>query len=369
MNKYVDDAMLDGSGEGSFLRLMSRLSWLPLHSGKHGLDEALNEAMGLVGRYFGADCSVVYRLGADRLHLDLIHEWYSDLEYGAFDQVRELPLDLYPFLRGYLMRSESLSISDIDLLPAGAVTERALLSRRNIRSFAFVPLVADEQVFGFIGITAVRHFMQWDMGRLDLLRLSGNMIVSAILRDRSEKLLTEELEFISKFRDAESLDEVLDHGLQVALRISDLSSGGIYLAKPQEERMDLAVHQGLGSAPGEKGRHYRAGSLPYRLLTTSRALYSGLTELPITENRFFLNEKPETLAVIPIRFRERLLGCLVVASACSGGFPDYLRKQLESIALQLGMAICLVGNEHPSVTAEERTQASFRKTRRHQSCQ
>lgn len=369
MNKYVDDAILDGSGEGSFLRLMSRLSWLPLHTGKHGLDVALKDAMGLVGRYFGADSCVVYQLGSDRLHLELIHEWYSVMEYGAFDRDRELPLDLYPFLRGYLMRSESLSISDIDLLPAGAVTERALLSQRNIRSFAFVPLVADDRVFGFIGISAIRHCMQWDMESLELLRLSGNLIVSAILRDRSETLLTEELEFISKFRDADSLGEVLDHGLQVALRISDLSFGGIYLAKPQEERMDLVVHQGPGSAPGEKGRHYRAGSLPYRLLTTPRALFSGFTEQPITETRFFLNEKPETLAVIPIRFRERLLGCLVVASACSGGFPDYLRKQLESIALQLGMAICLVGNEPPSVTAETRTQASFKNARRHQSCQ
>lgn len=369
MNRYFDTVISDGSFEGSFLRLISRLSWLPLHSGKHGLDEAMREAMALVGRYFGADWSVIYRLGADRLHLELIDEWYADVEYRAFDQLGEIHLDLYPFLRGNLMRNEPLSFSDIDSLPAGAVTERALFSGRNIRSLAFVPLVADAQLFGFIGIAAVRHLMQWDMGRLDLLRLSGNLMVSAILRERSERLLTEELEFISKFRDAESLEEVLEYGLHVALRISELSVGGIYLARPQEERMDLVVHQGVGNAHGEKGRHYRAGSLPYRLLTTPRALFSGITEQPITENRFFLSEKPETLAVIPIRYRERQLGCMVVASASSGGFPDYLRKQLESIALQLGLAICLDGNEHQTVSARPGPQASVRKTRRPQSCQ
>lgn len=356
------------SGNG-FLKMMSDMSSLPLQSRDTDIDGVVREILGLIGRYLGADRSYFFQLSSDSLFMDNTHDWFAGGGGDDPEPPKRMSLAQYPFWSGYIMRNETLCIPDIDTLPDAATAEKELLSSHNIRSLVALPLLAEGRVFGFIGLSAIRHFMEWDQESQHILKMAGNIIVSAILCNRSERLLDEEHDLVESIFESESLKEALAHGLDSALRISNMPAGALFLVQPRDGGMDLVAHQGISGLTVEQGEHVLAGSAICRFLTSHRSIYFGRTEKPIGENRFFIDENPESLALIPIRFKDQFLGTLLLSSSMANGFQHHVRRQLESVAVHVGLAIHLAEKGEEAIrTLEVKPRGATSRPRRHQSC-
>jgi len=335
-----------------FLALMSESSARMLQFPDDRIDDAITGVLGDLGRFLDADRCYVFQFHSENHFMDNTHEWCAEGVNSEKDNLRGLPVDLFPWWMAFMMRNELLYIPEVDGLPPEAAAEREVLSRQQIRSLVAIPLFASGKVFGFIGLDAVRHCMKWQPESLDLLRVAGNIIISAILRHRSNLLLNEELDLALKIRESGSLRETLSHCLDTALAVAGMPSGGIYLIHP-DDSVELVVHKGISEEFAAKVRNYAAGSEPHRWIISRTPLYLRTAELVLPDTGYVLKEGLDTIAIIPIIYREHVVACMNIASPYAGGFPEHLRKQLETIASHMGSAIYLARKD------EELKQATF----------
>ncbi len=80
-------------------------------------------------------------------------------------------------------------VTRVEDLPPEADRGRAVLSRRGVRSFLGIPLVSDLGVVGFMGFEALHAERAWDDEMIRLLRLVGELFVSALKRKHAEVAL------------------------------------------------------------------------------------------------------------------------------------------------------------------------------------
>jgi signal transduction histidine kinase/ActR/RegA family two-component response regulator len=119
---------------------------------------------------------------------------------GAFT---DIPIDSLPWGFGRLMRGEISLAENVAALPPEAARERALMEETGIRSFLTVPLSARGRVLGGIGFDWLRTEAHWREPTVGLLRLSGELIATTLLRVEAER---ERQRLESRLRQTERLE-------------------------------------------------------------------------------------------------------------------------------------------------------------------
>lgn len=351
--------LLNESFRNRFLTIMSESSALLLRQPNDCIDDAITEVLGVLGRLLGADRSYVFQFHNENHFMDNTHEWCEDGVSSEMANLKGLPVDLFQYWMGYMLRNELLYIPDVDALPPEASAEKEVLAQQNIRSLVAIPMFAGDRVSGFIGLDAVGHFMHWEPESIEMLRVAGNIIISAILRNRSEILLNEELDLAFRIRESGSLKETLTHCLETALSVSNMPSGGIYVLRSQDNNLELLVHRGLSGEFVRKVSHYEADSPAYRMLMSMRPNYMSVSKLQLPDTGYVKNEGLDTLAIIPILYREQVVAAMNIASPYVGGFPEHVRKQLETIASHIGSAIHLAKKDEETRLATSNLKTLF----------
>lgn len=345
----------EDSNYDSYSKLVAGVSTLLLATSNGDIDRAINEVLGITGRYLGADRCYFYQLSDDTRHLFRTHGWFAGGAGSESDQPGQLPLASFPFAQGCILRNESISVADIESLPHQAKPEKELLARRNIRSLGIVPLQYRGGVFGFIGVSAIRHSMEWDHESLELLRITGTLIIGALMRSNAELMVELGQQLTEHLQESSPLNKALSWALDAMLLISRMPAGGIYLLDPEGSYLDLMASRGIDETSGDKGRHYKAGSASYRFLLPKRPCFYGISEKPLADNRYFMKERPVTLAVIPVVFREQFIGSFMLASQTEEFLPLHVRNRLEHLALDFGNAVFLLGKKYECKTEDIRS--------------
>ncbi|MDX1583704.1 MAG: PAS domain S-box protein, partial [Thermoanaerobaculia bacterium] len=154
-------------------------------------DSLIEDALGKIGEFAGVDRSYVFRLSHERETMTNTHEWCAPGIEPQIENLQELPLDLLPWLMERLNRLESIPISSVRDLPEEASAEKEIFESQDIRSIILVPMVFDQELYGFLGFDAVRTSKVWPERTIALLRIVGEMIVNALERTRAERELRE----------------------------------------------------------------------------------------------------------------------------------------------------------------------------------
>lgn len=153
------------------------------------LEEGIVSALRRVGQFTGADRCYIRLLSEDRSRIQLAFEWYGDgLQRLPYD-VRALPASAFPWLSERLLRLEILRINRLDDLPPEAAREMELWRQVGAKSLLVAPLVLDNRMAGFIGLTADREPRAWTDEDGDLMKLVGDVFVGFLARKRAENAL------------------------------------------------------------------------------------------------------------------------------------------------------------------------------------
>jgi PAS domain S-box-containing protein len=168
--------------------------------------------------------------------------------------------------------------------------------------------------------------------------------VLSISRDITERVRAED--WIRAQRDlglalsaTAKLDETLRLCTEVAIRVSGMDCGGVYLVDETSGSVDLAFHQGLPPDLIEGASHYDADSANARLVMAGKPIYTRHQELGVPLNEVRRRESLRAIAVVPVPFEGRVIACLNIASHSLDEVPDFSRTALETIATQIGSAI------------------------------
>ena len=155
------------------------------------IDGAIGDALGDIGMFVGAERCHVIILDDDGLGGRMTHEWSAAAGDVRAERYGELSAAVFPWWTDRMQRGDAVSFTSLDDLPPQAVNERRLFERQGIRSAVFVPMLLKKRFIGSVGCSALTREMQWTEETLALLRITGEMLVSALERRRSYSALRE----------------------------------------------------------------------------------------------------------------------------------------------------------------------------------
>ncbi|MCK4763379.1 MAG: PAS domain S-box protein [Candidatus Aminicenantes bacterium] len=157
-----------------------------------------------------------------------------------------------------------------------------------------------------------------------------------------------------------SFDDGLKLCLDAALEASEMDCGGIYLVDENSGAIDMAYHKGLPAAFIEATGHYDADADHAKLVMAGKPVYGQFEKIDITLTERERIEHLYAIAVLPISYKDKILGCMNVASHSLDDVPVFSRNALETITAQIGGAIVNLRIEEELRESEKKFSNAFR---------
>ena len=170
-------------------RLITGISSRFINLGHGESEEAINQALGAIGKFTGADRSYLFFFRDGGTKADNTHEWCAEGIESQRDRLQGLSLEDFRLFSEPLLRSEAVYLPRVADLPQEAAAEKRELDLEGIQSLLLVPIEFGKIVVGFLGLDAVRGEKSWAPDIIALLRIVGEVLASALERQRAEASL------------------------------------------------------------------------------------------------------------------------------------------------------------------------------------
>jgi len=172
-------------------RLIASISTRFANLADEELDSAIEEVLGEIAVFVGADRAHLMLLSDDDLSIRMTHEWDgpNSVQRNIKNYYGDLPVASYPWWIGRLQQRLDVRIESLETMPAEAVNEKRLLERQGIRSIVFIPMVLKKRTVGSVGCTTLTRHVRWTEETIGLLRIAGEIFLSALERSRTYRAL------------------------------------------------------------------------------------------------------------------------------------------------------------------------------------
>ncbi len=158
-------------------------------------------------------------------------------------------------------------------------------------------------------------------------------------RKQSEDLMRIQRDLALALTTTHGLYETLQQCVAAAMLAAQMDGGGIYLVDETDGSLRLACYEGFSPAFVNSVLHYTADSPNARYVMAGTPIYTQHPHITVSQTVPVRQEGLLALGVIPIHHKERVIGCLNVASHTLEEVPAFARTVLEVIAAQVGGAI------------------------------
>jgi PAS domain S-box-containing protein len=335
-----------------FDRLITTISTQFVNLPSKDIDYGINYALQTIGEFAGVDRSYVFLYSNDHATMDNTHEWCASSVEPQIHKFKNFANDKLSWSYQITSRGEVLYIPRLSELPPEASAEKEEFQSQDIQSLINVPMISGGVVVGFLGFDSVRQETVWSEERITLLKLVGEMFISALERQRLEQQIQVSLE--RRTRQVQIGTEIAQN-MANAPALSDLF--GLVTSTIQErfgyynvqiylfEEGDLVLQEGTG----EVGRQMKEAGYKISLSAEQnlavRTVWSGepvLVRNVSQEPNWLPNSLlPETKAelAVPINLGAEILGVLDVQSDTVDGVDEEDQLVLIGLCGQIAIAI------------------------------
>lgn len=157
--------------------------------------------------------------------------------------------------------------------------------------------------------------------------------------EQTEKLMRSQRDLAMALSSAPDLKAGLTECLETGIRMAGVDRGGIYLFDDKTGALDLVIHKGLSPDFVRAVSHYDADSPQTRFVMAGKPTYTRHQELEPPLGDAGLREGLCALAIVPIWYKNRVIGCMNLSSDSLEEIPLPSRPALEAVAAQIGPAI------------------------------
>jgi signal transduction histidine kinase len=247
----------------AFLDVIASISYALAGARAEGLDPIIDESLGAIGRFEGAD-RVYVTLFHDDATFSNSHEWVAGGVRPHRDSIVAIDSARFPFSVGKSLRGEVWHCPDIIKLPPEAHAERDSFAAFGVKSVLQVPMRNGGRLVGALGVNHVKDRHVWDLVTIDRMRRLSDAIGYAIIRRDADRAIA--VARAAADRAARAKDEFLhtvSHELRTPLHA--ILGFAELLDTPQRDADEsVAVQQIIGS-----GR-YLLGLVEEMLAVTER---------------------------------------------------------------------------------------------------
>ena len=167
----------------------------------------------------------------------------------------------------------------------------------------------------------------------------GELERSEAERKEAEKLLHIQRDLGLALSVISDLTECHRISLEMAITVSGMDSGGIYLVDKSDGAFNLVYHQGLPESFVRAAAHFKADSEQAKIVMRGEPIYTMHQELGVLLSEDERKEALGALVIIPMKSEDNIIGYLNVASHHVNQIADHLRGPLETIAVQIGNVV------------------------------
>ncbi|MGC4121632.1 MAG: PAS domain S-box protein [Myxococcales bacterium] len=167
------------------------------------IDAAIQESLGKLARFVGADRAYVFDYDFVRQTTTNTHEWCADGVEPMIAELQSVPLTVIPDWVEAHRRGEALNVSDVAALPPG--TKRDVLQLQDIKSLLVVPILSADECLGFVGFDSVRAPRTYTLQEQQLLTVFAQNLLSLKRHQRAE---AEKGRLEAQLRQAQKLESV-----------------------------------------------------------------------------------------------------------------------------------------------------------------
>ncbi len=171
--------------EKELLQLSTKLTGIPLSE----IDNAVNMALERIGRFLNADRSYIFEIDYIQKVYNNTYEWCNEGITAEIDKLQGTPFDVMPFISKHIQRQENIIIPDVAALPLEWHSERDSFEDQNIKSLILIPMIAGNEVNGFVGLDSVNSYREYDQNEINILKVWSSMLASLINDKKTESLL------------------------------------------------------------------------------------------------------------------------------------------------------------------------------------
>lgn len=170
--------------EPSFVELLSELAPSLAMVESSRFDQAMSDALGLVGSFMKVDRVYAVLVSKDGEAGNSTHQWTAGDVGPIPDLSREMAPDRIPWLTRKILDGESVVIPDVGKPDPEAVEEFALFERQGVVSRVVAPAVHAGEPLGFLGLDMVRERRRWKRRDVERLSVLAALILSCLIRHR-----------------------------------------------------------------------------------------------------------------------------------------------------------------------------------------
>jgi len=202
------------------------------------------------------------------------------------------------------------------------------------------------------------------VGELEFDELGNPIRMIGTLQDITERKQVNDLMEIERdlgiaLNQATTLQEALNTCLTIALRLPGFGSGGIYVVNEHDGSLDLVVHQSLSKTFVDITSHYSKDSDNARLVMKGKPVYMGFDLLSKQLNEIEKSEGLRSVAILPMQYQDRVIGCLNVGSHALDDIPSFSRISLVTITSHIGTFIMQAKHQEALKESEKRYRHIF----------
>jgi diguanylate cyclase (GGDEF)-like protein/PAS domain S-box-containing protein len=174
-----------------FEKLIAGISTRLANAADAETDAAIHDALADVGQFVGAERSHIIVLDDDALSGRMMYEWSANGDDLRSQRYGELSAAAFPWWLERMERGEAIVLTRLDQMPPEALNERRMLERQGVCSAVFVPMILEKRLIGSLGCSTITREVNWSDETLALMRIAGEILVSALVRRRTYSALSE----------------------------------------------------------------------------------------------------------------------------------------------------------------------------------
>lgn len=154
------------------------------------VDLAINKALLIIGKFCNASRAYIFEFDKNDISMSNIYEWCNTNINSEIENLKKLPLSMFPWWIDKIKTGEILDIHDVASLGISAKAEKEILEMQGIKSVLVLPIIYRDKLRGFVGFDNVETKGIWKEEDISILNLASELFSNVFERILSENELT-----------------------------------------------------------------------------------------------------------------------------------------------------------------------------------
>lgn len=155
------------------------------------MDTEIKRALKSLGEFSEVDRCFLLLMNTAETHLEEGYEWTSERVYSSHPLVKKGGFPISEWMRDGLCRREVVNLPSANQLTPDAALEKELWRWIGFKSFIGLPLLIENSLAGFFGLSTEINEREWSPEILSMLRMVGEVFINVLVRKKSLQALGE----------------------------------------------------------------------------------------------------------------------------------------------------------------------------------